>query len=230
MSQPKTTSQKPKPPPGGGSAAPRNLSRWRYLPRSTPSMSLTATLTLSLPLLRTAVSAGCSGVGVVIGGLSRPRGLFACRQATAIGSLLGRRAAGDSHLAHRTGDGGDGLGHLRRPDRADAADAEGLLLRQLARIEDEAARLHRIVEGLEGVLRIGWRMEGQDDGRLDLGLQEWLEAEPLHARDERLAVRRVARQPRRLAALFHELAHRLGERRDHVGRRREAPLAGLFLS
>ena len=29
-------------------------------------MSLTATLTLLLPLLRTAVSAGCSGVGVVI--------------------------------------------------------------------------------------------------------------------------------------------------------------------
>ncbi len=33
-------------------------------------MSLTATLTLLLPLLRTAVSAGCSGVGVVIGLLS----------------------------------------------------------------------------------------------------------------------------------------------------------------
>src|SRR5580765_2346054 len=33
MSQPKTTSQKPKPPPGEGSAAPRNLSMCRYLPQ-----------------------------------------------------------------------------------------------------------------------------------------------------------------------------------------------------
>src|SRR4051812_16356429 len=41
MSQPKTTLQKPKPP----SAAPRNLSLCRYLPRSTPSMSATATFT-----------------------------------------------------------------------------------------------------------------------------------------------------------------------------------------
>jgi hypothetical protein len=32
-------------------------------------MSLTATLTLLLPLLRTAVSAGCSGVGVVMASL-----------------------------------------------------------------------------------------------------------------------------------------------------------------
>src|SRR3954452_15993106 len=48
MSQPSTTSQKPKPP----LAAPSNLSMCRYLPRSTPSMSLTATLTLVAPLLR----------------------------------------------------------------------------------------------------------------------------------------------------------------------------------
>ena len=40
MSQPSTTLQKPKP----DSTADRNLSLCRYLPRSTPSMSLTATL------------------------------------------------------------------------------------------------------------------------------------------------------------------------------------------
>ena len=34
-------------------------------------MSLTATLTLPLPLLRTAVSAGCSGVGVVMAAILR---------------------------------------------------------------------------------------------------------------------------------------------------------------
>src|SRR6185436_15886284 len=48
MSQPKTTSQKPKPP----STAEKNLSRCRYLPRSTPSMSETATFTLPTPDLR----------------------------------------------------------------------------------------------------------------------------------------------------------------------------------
>src|SRR5438874_4449103 len=50
MSQPKTTSQKPKPP----STAEKNLSLWMYLPRSTPSMSETATFTLGLAELRIA--------------------------------------------------------------------------------------------------------------------------------------------------------------------------------
>src|SRR5678815_2979462 len=42
MSQPNTTSQKPKP----DSTAEKNLSRWMYLPRRMPSMSETATFTL----------------------------------------------------------------------------------------------------------------------------------------------------------------------------------------
>ena len=42
MSQPNTTSQKPNPP----STADANLSLCRYLPRRTPSMSVTATFTL----------------------------------------------------------------------------------------------------------------------------------------------------------------------------------------
>src|SRR5437870_8696374 len=49
MSQPKTTSQKPNPP----STAEKNLSLWMYLPRSTPSMSETATFTLPAGELRT---------------------------------------------------------------------------------------------------------------------------------------------------------------------------------
>src|SRR5215813_452275 len=52
MSQPNTTSQKPKPP----SAAEKNLSLWMYFPRSTPSMSDTATLTRVPSLLRTVSS------------------------------------------------------------------------------------------------------------------------------------------------------------------------------
>jgi hypothetical protein len=50
MSQPNTTSQKPKP----LSTAEKNLSRWMYLPRSTPSMSETATFTLPMVDLRIA--------------------------------------------------------------------------------------------------------------------------------------------------------------------------------
>ena len=41
------------------------------------------------------------------------------------------------------GHGGHGLAHLVAADRADAADAEGLDLRQLAGVEDEAALLGR---------------------------------------------------------------------------------------
>src|SRR5689334_22235077 len=50
MSQPNTTSQKPKPP----STAEKNLSRWMYLPRRMPSMSETATFTLPSGDLRIA--------------------------------------------------------------------------------------------------------------------------------------------------------------------------------
>src|SRR6185295_15489400 len=48
MSQPNTTSQKPKP----DSTAEKNLSRWMYLPRRIPSMSETATFTLPISDLR----------------------------------------------------------------------------------------------------------------------------------------------------------------------------------
>src|SRR5674476_680693 len=65
MSQPSTTSQKPKPPLGSGSTTPRNLVVCRYLPRNTPSMSLTATLIRCAPDLRMAATAGCSlGTGL----------------------------------------------------------------------------------------------------------------------------------------------------------------------
>src|SRR5215831_2919883 len=58
MSQPNTTSQNPKPP----SSAPSNLSRCRYLPRRTPSMSDTATFTFASGEARTAASTGSSAV------------------------------------------------------------------------------------------------------------------------------------------------------------------------
>src|SRR4030095_14890165 len=60
MSQPNTTSQKPNPP----STAEKNLSLCRYLPRNTPSMSDTATLTRLPAALRTASSTFLAGTSV----------------------------------------------------------------------------------------------------------------------------------------------------------------------
>ena len=71
-------------------------------------------------------------------------------------------------------------------------------------------------------------MEGDDDRRLHLGSQEGLEAQRRHAVDQGAAVVAVARQPRRLAAFFDELRDGFGQRHQHMGRRREAPLPGLF--
>src|SRR5882757_7612829 len=56
MSQPSTTSQKPMPP----SSADLNLSIWTYLPRSTPSMSCTPTLTWLSPRCLTIFSASAA--------------------------------------------------------------------------------------------------------------------------------------------------------------------------
>src|SRR5439155_13577787 len=67
MSQPKTTSQKPKP----LSAAEKNLSLCRYLPRSTPSMSDTATLTRLPDDSRTASSTSLGAMSCGIGGILR---------------------------------------------------------------------------------------------------------------------------------------------------------------
>src|SRR4029078_12299429 len=57
MSQPNTTSQNPKPP----SAAEKNLSLCRYLPRNTPSMSDTATFTRLPAALRPSSSTFLAG-------------------------------------------------------------------------------------------------------------------------------------------------------------------------
>src|SRR6185436_16534270 len=104
-SQPKTTSQKPKPP----SAAEKNLSLCRYFPRSTPSMSDTATLTRLPGLARTA-SRTCFGAmfcGIVFLGYGS-RSLVYCR----FGSRHARRARAESIVTRRD---------LGSPMRADGA-------------------------------------------------------------------------------------------------------------
>lgn len=124
-------------------------------------------------------------------------------------------------------DGGDRLPHLRGVDVADAADAEGFHLGQLARIEDEALLPHALVEVGEAVARIARRVEGNDDRRLDFRRQEAAETEPGHLAEQRFAIARVAPLARRQAALLFVLAERFVQGGDHMGRRGEAPLPGL---
>ena len=147
MSQPNTTSQKPKPPSGAARRRRGTCRMCRYLPRRMPSMSLHATLTLPAADL----AHGGEG-GVFLGGASSWRD---CR-ATVVGVLpsAGQSPLGDAHLAQRVGHRVHRLLHLVAADRADAADAEGLDLRQLARVEDEAALLGAVVEALEVVGRV----------------------------------------------------------------------------
>src|SRR3954471_22301609 len=87
MSHPSTTSQKPKPP----LAAPSNLSMCRYLPRSTPSMSLTATFNLVAPLLRSRSSTGW---------LDGDKVRFSRQAAPALRKILARLAVQRGRLRH----------------------------------------------------------------------------------------------------------------------------------
>jgi hypothetical protein len=67
-------------------------------------------------------------------------------------------------------DFGQGPHHVVRTDGADAADAETGRLRQLARIDDDASSVQKIVEGWE-LEPSAWRyQEGDDDRRLQCGL------------------------------------------------------------
>src|SRR4051812_45232936 len=189
----------------------------RYLPRSTPSMSLHATFTFCAPALRIAASAGWTfAVAMLLSsparGLRRDPGLARC----------------DAHVLQRMRHGLDRLFDLGAADGADAAYAKSLDLCELARVQDEAAVARGRIEGLEVVARVAGCMEGDDDRRLHARVEERQEAQPRHADDQCFVVAPVTREARGLAAFLLELRDRLGERDHHVRRRREAPLPGLF--
>ena len=83
---------------------------------------------------------------------------------------------------------GDGVGdsvhrgaHHVLVDRADAADAQRVDLRQLAGVEHEALLPHAVVELLEVVARILRGVEGHDHRRLVARLEEQLETQARHA-------------------------------------------------
>src|SRR5215472_1807511 len=135
-----------------------------------------------------------------------------------------RRHLPDPHFAQRVAHGIDRVPHLRRADRADAADAKSLHLRELAGVEDETLVAHSVVELLEAVLGIRRCVEGHDNRRLDLRIEKSAEAELAHPGRERLIVRPIARESRRLPAGGDILLERRVERDDHVRGRRIAPL------
>ena len=133
----------------------------------------------------------------------------------------------DAKLGQHLGDRRQRAAHVLRIEPADAADAEAVGHRQLARIDDVAAVLELVIEALEHELRILGHMECDDDRRLQPVGQQRPEAQRAHALDQDPAVLGVAPAAAGLAALGPELLERLVERHDHVDRRREAVLPGL---
>jgi hypothetical protein len=71
----------------------------------------------------------------------------------------------DVLLGDGVGDGVDRGAHHVLVDGADAADAQGVDLGELAGVEHEALLAHAVVELLEIVVRIRRRVEGDDDRR-----------------------------------------------------------------
>ena len=120
------------------------------------------------------------------------------------------------------------LPHFVRTDGADAADAEGLGLGQLAWVENKTFIADQVVKSLELVAAAVRRVHGDNDRRLDLGRQELNQSQFAHAGHQGVIVRRVTRQPRRLAAFREKLIQRLMEGNHDMRRRREAPLRGFF--
>ncbi|MNF84213.1 hypothetical protein D3C84_665640 [compost metagenome] len=70
-------------------------------------------------------------------------------------------------------------------------------------------------------------MEGHDDRCLDLARQKAAQADRRHAVEQHFAVAGVALVTGRQTTFLVVLQQRLMQRRDHMGRGSEAPLAGL---
>src|ERR1043166_6402759 len=119
---------------------------------------------------------------------------------TASSFLSGRGAHLGQHLAH----GFDRAGNAPLAELSHAADAEGFQRGELSRIEDIAARLHRVIEALEGVAWAVRCEEGHDDRCLYRRRQKAAQAESCHALDQRTAIEGVARMAR-LASAFLEI-------------------------
>src|SRR5262245_45804179 len=113
-------------------------------------------------------------------------------------------------------------------ERADAADAEALCLRQLARIDDEAARGQSGVKIIEAETRILRSYKGDDDRCLDALVEKGSEPEASHPGSQGSEVLLVAPQPRGWTAFRLKEPQSLKERADNLHRWREPPLPVRF--
>src|ERR1035437_8506989 len=118
--------------------------------------------------------------------------------------------------------------HFLCTDGADATNPEGFRLRQLSGIQDEAFVTYPLIEILKVVLGICRCMDCDDDRRLDLRLQEWSQAQLIHACHQCLIVLGIPRQARHLTTFGEKLTERFMEGYYDMGWRREAPLRGFF--
>src|SRR5690606_27111692 len=106
-----------------------------------------------------------------------------------------RRTAFDAHRGDRGGDGRDHAAHHKLVELTDASDAEAVGNRELARIDDKAARLDLVIEALEGKARIRGGEECGDDRRQPGVVEQGAEAQLAHAGNEDVAVAGVAGKP-----------------------------------
>src|ERR1041384_5536925 len=131
----------------------------------------------------------------------------------------------DSHFGQRFRNGRQQLPHVRLEEPSDGADAEGVRLADLARINDETFFTEAAVEFIESELGIIRKMKRRDDVTLNFGIEINLKAKFLHASDEDLMVSLVARAARQDAALLVQFTQRLFKSQDRMGRRRVTKLA-----
>ena len=131
------------------------------------------------------------------------------------------------HFAQRFGDGIHGSVHIGRIDVSDAAHTECFDLGQFAGVKDESLGFDTFVERFELIARVVWSMKGDDNRRLYRVGQEAAQPQFCHVIDQCPAVVGIALMACRQAAFFAVLQQRFMQCRDHMGRRGEAPLAGL---
>lgn len=148
------------------------------------------------------------------------------KNAPACGSR-GEHVRGCGSLCAEFADSLDEPGEVCLAHIANVADAEGVGLGNLARIDDESLGFELVVkvfeiEVLRGIIK------RSDDRRLPLVGQEGAEAQCAHPADQRAVVLGVAGVAGSDAAFGVELAEGLHERPDYVGRRGEAPFAVAF--
>src|SRR5207245_3990903 len=111
---------------------------------------------------------------------------------------------------------------------ANRADAEGVRLADLARINDKGLLRQTTVKLLKAEPGIGWKMERGDDVALDLWLEIDLKTKPFHSLHQCPVIGHISSSPGGDAALQLQFAQSLRKGEDRVRRRCVSELA-VFL-